>query len=245
MKELVKRMHSFITFESVLSASAIRKEFTTVHQKYAEETESWTVTATRQKLIAGYWFRDVARHFSFLFAVPSIFYLIVCVASFNMSSWLPGALIAVIICFPVLYFFHYKPSFGSIFLPGLETVKEVFEQKELAQLGKCRKAQLPNSTLILIHYVLGKAAGMHRMPATDQFSGSLVKLYGVDPRSLKSSMDLLLGSSVKRKTLQGRGRTEMTNRFNEAYAFFEELDFPKGIEILKELELKSFGNSVG
>jgi hypothetical protein len=233
-----------MTFEFALETLVIREKFTAVHQNSTQETEGWTATATRQKLIADYWFRDVASHFAIMIGLSAILYFIISLPSFSASSLLPGILIATIISFPVLYFFHYKPAFGTMFLPRLETVKEVFEQKEMEQLGKCRKAQLPNSTLVLIHYVLGKASGMQLMQATDQFSSSLMKLYGVDPRSLKTSMDILLGSSVKRKKLQGRGRTEIANRFNEAYAFFEELNFLQGIEILKELELKSFGNSI-
>ena len=242
MKELVKRMHSFMTFESVLDSSVVREKFTVVHQNSTQETEGWTATATRQKLIADYWFRDVASHFAIMIGLSAILYFIISLPSFSAGSLLPGILIATIISFPVLYFFHYKPVFGTIFLPRLETIKDVFEQKELEQLGKCRKAQLPNSTLVLIHFVLDKASGMQAMQSTDQFSTSLMKLYGVDPRSLKMSMDILLGSSIKRKDLKGRGRTEIANRFSEAYEYFDELAFPRGIEILKELEMKSLNN---
>jgi hypothetical protein len=35
-------------------------------------------------------------------------------------------LTAGLICFPILYLFHYKPYFSSIFLPHLETVKEAY-----------------------------------------------------------------------------------------------------------------------
>ena len=83
---------------------------------------------------------------------------------------------------------------------------------------------------------------MQVMQSTEPFSYTLMKLYGVDPRSLKMSMDILLGSSIKRKDLKGRGRTEIANRFSEAYEYFEELAFPRGIEILKELEMKSLNN---
>ena len=51
-------------------------------------------------------------------------------------------------------------------------------------------------------------------------------------------MELLLGSSIKRKGLNGRGLTEISNRFAEAYQFFEALKFNEGEKILKELETR-------
>jgi hypothetical protein len=62
-----------------------------------------------------------------------------------------------------------------------------------------------------------------------------MKLYGVDKGSLKKNLELIFG---KRKKLPPRKHTEIQNRFSEAYTFFEKLDFPKGIQLLKELESK-------
>lgn len=45
---------------------------------------------------------------------------------------------------------------------------------------------------------------------------------------------------VKRKNLTERKITEMRNRFNETFAFMEDLKFAVGIKELKELEVQFF-----
>jgi len=66
----------------------------------------------------------------------------------------------------------------------------------------------------------------------------LPSIYGVDQGSLKKNLELILGTSSKRKNLSNRQRTEMKNRFTEAYEFFEMLQFQQGVQILQELEMK-------
>jgi hypothetical protein len=45
-------------------------------------------------------------------------------------------------------------------------------------------------------------------------------------------------SGSKRKNLGERKYTEIRNRFEEAISFFNEMDFSRGVLLLKELELK-------
>ena len=73
------------------------------------------------------------------------------------------------------------------------------------------------------------------LQCNDQFTSVLMKLYGVDKGSLKKNLELILS---KRKSLTSRQLTEIENRFAEAYQFFEELKYPKGIHILKDLEMR-------
>ena len=238
MKDSVKKLRSFITFEYPLQIANISGQFSTLQLKQQTEMPGWSATATRQKLISDYWFIYVAGHFAMMFGLSTLV-TIGTHGSFE-NQYLLSIIIAGLLCYPVLYFFHYRPYFSAVFLPRLETIKELYERRELEQTEKCRREQLPNQTLILIHFVIDRASGMNALQANEKFAGWLMKLYGVDPRSLKNNMDLLLGSSIKRKDLTGRKRTEIENRFKEAYQFFEELDFPKGIEILKALETKTF-----
>lgn len=74
---------------------------------------------------------------------------------------------------------------------------------------------------------------MNNLLCNDQSASLLMKLYGVDPGSLKKNPELIYG---KKKYLLPRKQTEITNRFDEAISFFEETEFPKGVRILKELE---------
>lgn len=68
-----------------------------------------------------------------------------------------------------------------------------------------------------------------------------MKLYGVDPGSMKKNLELVLGTG-KRKNMTDRKITEIRNRLNETYDFLEALQFSAGIEKLKELETKFFKN---
>jgi hypothetical protein len=245
MKEVLKKIKTLIAFDTPLELSNIRNQFASRHLTLEKEMPGWSTAATRQKLISEYWFTYVVQHFAFIYGSSSLL-TFVFRGEFKYSGYFVlSILIAGLICFPVLYFFHYRPYFDSIFLPRLETIKENYERRELERLEKCRKDQLPNPTLILIHYVIDKAGGMDAMQANDKFAGLLVKLYGVDPRSLKKSMDIFFGSSINRKSLKERGRTEIQNRFNEAYRFFEELEYLKGIKLLQELETKVVGAPIG
>lgn len=120
----------------------------------------------------------------------------------------------------------------------LATAMTMQREQRQETLKKCKQAQFSNFTLSLIHYVLAKLSGMSPLQCNDQTTHLLMQLYGVDPGSLRSSLEIITGSGGRRKNLSPRKRTEITNRFGEAYRFFEELEFTPGIKILKELEMK-------
>ena len=79
---------------------------------------------------------------------------------------------------------------------------------------------------------------MNNLQPNDQYAGILIRLYGVDQGSLKKNLELIFSNAAKRKSLTDRKITEIRNRFSEAYNFFEEMNFPEGISILKQLESK-------
>ena len=237
MKDLVKKVKSFITFDFPLQTAYISTQFADTHKKLQAEIPGWSTTATRQKLISDYWFTYVAGHFAIMFGMPALIVFLLN-GSFEKSSfYLFGGLIAGLLSYPVLYLFHYGPYFSSTFLPRLETIKETYEQKQVEQLEKCRQAQLSNFSLTLVFYVFDKAAGMNLLQCTDQFASLLMKLYGVDKGSLKKYLELIF---TRKKSMSERRQTEIRNRFSEAFAFFEDLNFSKGIIILRELEAKFF-----
>jgi hypothetical protein len=66
-----------------------------------------------------------------------------------------------------------------------------------------------------------------------------MKLYGVNPGSMKKNLELILGTG-KRKNMTDRKNTEIRNRFSETYDYLDQLEFAEGIEKLKELEAKFF-----
>jgi len=111
--------------------------------------------------------------------------------------YLSAVFVTGIITFPVLLLFQYLPFYYTDFLPGLETVKETYERKQLEQLEKCKRAQLSNPALVLIYYVFNKVSGINSLQCNDQYAALLMKLYGVDQRSLKKNLELI---SARRKT---------------------------------------------
>jgi hypothetical protein len=232
MKDLVKRAKSFITFDFPLQTAYISTKFANTHKKLQTEIPEWSTTATRQKLISFYWFTDVTAHFSIMFGLPVL--MVFFIEGFEQSNfYLFSVLIAGLISYPVLYLFHYRPYFSSIFLPRLETVKEAYERKQKEQLEKCRQAQLSNFALALVFYVFNKTSDINTLQCNDQSAELLMKLYGVDPGSIKKILCVIYG---KKDKLTNRKLTEIKNQFEEAFTFFEEMQFQEGIRILRELE---------
>jgi hypothetical protein len=232
MKDLVKRVKSFIIFDFPLQTAYISTQFNNVHRKLQSETSGWSTVATRQKLISRYWFTYVPGHFAFVLGFPAL--LIFLLFGFKQAGfYLPGVFIAGLISYTILYLFHYRPYFSSVFLPRLETIKEVYECSTAHKQEKCRQAQLSNLSLTLIFYVLDKSSGMNAIQCNDQFARHLMKLYGVDSGSMKKNLELLCG---KKKPLSIRKITEVQKNFQEAFSFFEFMGFSEGVAELRKLE---------
>jgi len=235
MKDLMQKVKSFMTFDFPLQSTYIETKFTETHQKLRLEVPEWSTAATRQQLIANYWFTYVAGHFSLLLGVPALALFFVSDGFHNINGFLVGILIAGIISYLALYLFLYRPAYCATFLPRLETTKEAYDRKQYDLFEKCRQAQLSNFALTLVFYAFEKSCGMNMLLCNDQSANILMKLYGVDPGSLKKNLGLIYG---KKKCLLPRKQTEISKRFEEAISFFEETGFQKGINILSELRQK-------
>lgn len=239
MKDLVKRTKSFMTFDYPLQTAFISARFANTHKKLQTEIPGWSTTATRQKMISDYWFNYVAGHFAIMVGLPATVVVLFHATFEHSDFFLLGVLVAGLLSYLVLYLFHYRPWFSSIFLPRLETVKETYERGHIERLGKCRQSQLSNFSLTLFFYVFSSTNNIHSLKCDDESAILLMKLYGVDPGSMKKNLELILASG-KRKNLTERKITEIRNRFTETYTFLEELKFTKGIEKLKDLEARFF-----
>jgi len=233
MKDLMSGVKSFITFDFPLNADYIKAKFTCTHSIYQKDIAGWSTNATKQKVIAAYWIKDVLAHFAVLFGLPAL--LMFLIPAYFKFEFLPAIFIACLVTFPVMLLFHYWPGFHNKFLPHLETVKETFDNSQLEQVEKCRQAQLGNFSLALFFYVVSKINSLKPLQCNDQSSALLMKLYGVDSGSLKKNLELIL-IPVKRKNLTERKITELRNRFEETFKFMEELQFVAGIQELKKVE---------
>lgn len=235
MKDLMQNVKSFITFDFPLQTRYINTKFAETHQKLQLEVPEWSTVATRQQIISNYWFTYVAGHFSLLYGLPALVFFFVSGGFHDLKGYLVSTLLAGLFSFLVLYLFHYRPAFYATFLPRLETTKETYDRKQNDHLEKCRQAQLSNFALTLVFYVFEKSLGLNTLLCNDQSANLLMKLYGVDPGSLKKNLELIYG---KKKYLLPRKQTEISNRFDEAISFFEEIGFQKGRSMLRELQKK-------
>ena len=238
MKKIMCRAKSFIIHDFPIQTEYISTQFAKTHQKLQVDIPEWSTEATRQKLISQYWFSYVTTHFAMLTGFPSL--AVFLAYTFGQANFYAvSILIAGLLSFSILYIFQYLPNFRSIFLPRLQTIKEAYERKQAENVEKCRQAQLSNFALTLFFYVLTESNTIHYLKCDDNSANLLMKLYGVDPGSLKKNLELIL-SARKRQNLSERKITEIQNRFNETYLFLEELGYGNGITKLKELEAKFF-----
>lgn len=105
------------------------------------------------------------------------------------------------------------------------------------EIPKCRQKQMHTFSQVLIFYAFYKTAGLNALQCNDKTAIQLMKLFGKDQGGIKDELQLILG---KKQELPQRKRTEIQNRFNEVYTFFEELEFYEGIHLLKAMEPKFY-----
>jgi len=306
MKDIVKRLQTYLAFERPVEIKTIDLGFSRVQNQQQKIIPGWSTSSTRQKLIYNYWFSQVIGHFTAVLGIALLFTFAI-TRKFN-SYILLILLVAGLLSFLIMLFWHYLPKFTSEFMPNLETVKSIHDakrQKELInqlrnqlaaqkeemiqqqksfeatlyrelsehesrilkqqertqrrlqehatetklnaeqqqeELKKCRQAQLSNFALTLIFCVWTRSAGISGVTGNDHTAHLLQQLYGVDRGSLRNNLELISGTSSKRKNLGERKLTEIRNRFEEARAFLKQLNYPQGVSMLNELENKILGN---
>src|SRR4051812_10610410 len=116
MKEMMTRIMNFITFDSPLQTDFIADRFKSIHTHQQNELPLWSTVATRHRIISEYWYENVTKHFSILFGLSLLSTLLV---PHQLSISITGLVLAGVVSFLILYFFHYKSLYYSIFLPTL------------------------------------------------------------------------------------------------------------------------------
>jgi hypothetical protein len=238
IKNIWKRLNAFLKFDLPVNYDSIRELFLKIHTSYRVDYPEWSTRATRRKAISVYWYKYVLRHFLTLLLLGLIIYF--AINSFHIPH--AGELVAVgimaIIAFGILLFAQYAPYFSTEFLPKLETVVDEYEGRQFEDLEKCRQAQYSNLALILIFYVWNKVGNVNALNSSDQLSRLLMKVYGVDNGSLKKNLELIIS---RPKDLSTRKLKEIQKGFEEAFSYFETLQFEKGVSALRELEITLIG----
>ena len=234
MKEFVRRVKSFITFDFPLQPAYIKEAFTSMHAHYKEQFPNWDLEATRKKVISHFWFRGVLFHYSFILAFSTLLAMPILSTS---SSLLIPVFIAGCITLVTLTFFYYWPAFYSDFLPKLDTImgEQQRRLRSLEEIKKCKRTQYSTTTLIIIFYVFSKVGNIPLLPSNDPSAELLNKLYGVDKDKLKQNLSRL----YKLSRLSPKERAEIFKGIDTARDFFEVLDCKASLSVLDELEVKT------
>jgi hypothetical protein len=62
MKEMMRKVKSFITFDFPIQSDFISAQFASTHTNYQKQYKYWSLSATRRKVIADFWYRQVLIH---------------------------------------------------------------------------------------------------------------------------------------------------------------------------------------
>jgi hypothetical protein len=233
MKDLVNRAKSFLIFDAPLRNRRICELFSRIHYRYQEQFPFWSLAATRKKVIADFWFRQVLFHFGVILSVTMLVSMV-----FYRNWHLPliSVFVAGFVSLLAITVFNYWPTYYSDFLPKLDTIIAEQEKNIIAagEIKKCKRSQFSIPALTIIFYVFSKA-GKIPLPACNDRSAELLNhLYGSDKDKLKQNLSRL----YKLNGLSPKERAEILKGIDCSRAFFEALDFPPAENILDILEQK-------
>jgi len=233
MKDFVCRMQSFLLFDAPFKNREVHESFLTVHRYQQQQFPQWPLTATRKKIIAGFWCNDVLSHFGLVLLVGC---LLVLPFGKQWQFALPAILLAGIVSLTTLALFNYIPQFYAKFLPVLDTVMAEQEKNSTTttDIRKCKRTQFSIATLTIIFYVFAKTSKLPLPAANDKSAELLNNLYGADKDKLKQNLSRL----YKIASLSPKERAEMIKGVEATRIFFEALGFPAAQKWVVELERK-------
>lgn len=140
MKEMMKQVQSFLTFDAPLDFGNISTQFASTHNRQQKVIYGWGTNSTRKQLIAAFWFTYVLRHFISVLGL-SVLIVLLLTSSFNISFLFVTPAVGLLSFF-VLLFFHYLPGFVSNFLPKLEAIATSYENRQKHKVIKHLQQQL-------------------------------------------------------------------------------------------------------
>lgn len=227
-------LKGFLTFTIPTKFRYLYRRFQLIHNQQNQTYDNWPIAATRHRLIAEYWFWAFMHYFAII--VLGSLVTLIFFQSISIEILISICLICTFLYIP-LNAFIYRPTFNGDFLSQLENVISKYEGRSTSWAEKCRQGQLSTRGLVLLYYILDKCAEINYLTPSDKSASMLLKIFGVSQKGLKNELDLLF-KKEKRAKIEQRKQTEIGKSFEEVYALFEEMQFPKGIQMLKELEIR-------
>lgn len=208
--------------------------FDQLHLSHTELHYHWSLSATRRKLVAGFWLETLSCHF-----IPIWIYSVVLVLLFlpaTFSSSLPVFFVSGIAVYLLLLPTLYLPVFHFDFLPSIDNYIEYQKNELLSGVQKCKKEQYPVLTLLLIQIVYEKMVGIPTPGIQENYIQLLVKQYGISSKSVDAGLRIILFKQWDRS--RERKRTEINDAFEKAKTHFQLLQITAAVSILDQLQLK-------
>ncbi len=227
---------SFLTFSNIAGEKKIEQQLHEHHSGYQSLYTYWSVSATKRKLIASFWFDSVFKHYVFVCLLALLFVSFINYGFWNHLSTLLAILILLVLIFIPLAAFIYFPFFYASYLPLLESSIENYTGKQLESIHKCKKEQYSVMGLMIIQYTLHHLAGIHCLSTSAQHANILMKQYGVSSKMIDNTLRAILFNNWDNK--KERKRTEIMEAFDEARDYFDTFHAEKAIRLLEELQQK-------
>lgn len=214
---------------------SLAKTFQQQHEQHLERFPSWSLSATRRKLVGVYWLNILVNHFFVLILLGSlpIFFLYkeqpfdqLLIALFPVS----------IIVFGVLFISMYWPHYHLEFLPHLDNCVESYRVQIVEGIQQCKKEQYSVVTLMLLQHTYQQIAGIETGLINTHYAKLMARQYGVSVKSVTPALQLILRGEWDRKSI--RKRTEIMDDFDDARAHFRQLSCDKAVILLDRLQQK-------
>ena len=234
MKDLMKKAISFVAFDITVDKETLRTKFAGVHTKQREKFEGWTTSGTQAYITTQYWRKDVAWHFACIIILSATIVFIFSgyqePDSFMLALFSIGPFVYLL-----LYLLPYRYIFSFAFSPAVQSAKNLYEPIKTKEPTLAKQAQFSTFTLVLICYVFDKSSKMNALQCNRKFAIQLTKVFGLSLKGVSTALKFIY---VMDKGVKPRKITEVRQDFENAYSFFEEMNFAEATAILLALEQK-------
>ncbi|NCI49789.1 hypothetical protein GWC95_07640 [Sediminibacterium roseum] len=232
MKNL-KSVVDFFTLSEFSSLTSIEGLAKRHHKKWSENYAKWSYESTKQKLLSAYWTRVVPVHIFTLFCIGLTACFFFVFRQQKITESLTVISIAAVIVYFSLWLWVYKPVYMNEFVPLLNNAIETLSGAYLKELDDVKKAQYSSITIVLIHIVTNKLAGLIGQNGYKFSKEEMARLYGISERSFHDALSAVLNADWKEST---RMNTEMADAFRKAGHYFSATGNMKAVSLLSDIQ---------
>lgn len=150
-----------------------------------------------------------------------------------MTELLAIITVAAVIVYFCLWLWVYKPIYMDEFVPLLNNAIETLSGAYLKELDDVKKAQYSAVTIVLIHVVTNKLAGLPSQEGGKVYKEEMAKLYGISERSFHDALNSVLNADWKPSK---RMNTEMADAFKKAGQYFSTTGNMKAVSLVSDIQ---------